>query len=1655
MNIPTFLRTKATFVGIGFAIFAFFIFYSVSAQTGIFQFSEGEQNYKTALAIAVAQEAESAVDVEQKVNLDEDFTPEDFGLNSVGLLPTNPFYFLKDARRGFTNLFTFDDLGKAERKLQFASERIVELQSIAERENVDPVILRSAFLNFQAELDALRGFITTISETASDEESKDLARKLMNAVVKYEKILGKLEQSLPTEVFGDVRNAQNGVAGAFGSAFDLVDADVASEEIVRILDEQKGSEFKQFKNLEFLKNVSEKVPKKAKDAIKIAEKDALSKLHSELERLEDAKRAIFEDFIKEIGGNEVSHLEILGDLEVLPLSEDVRNILLKAKEETLTRTQNRVGTFIDNEQKDRYFEQLGNGRIQDFRVVNELENNLSAGVLAGLGIRQKAEDGFKKKLDEIDSNEGQKEEFFDQVILFHDTRSFSVFDEIESLIPEDKKDFFSALKQKAVEEIKNDIARSNNELQRDAIFKALAGDRPEDFKSISSIENIKGHDVENEIFEGIRAALIASIRGRVDTIQDEERFRQYEDRVKNNEAFFGSSSSGDQLNSLFNERRIIFESPDKAIEKIVQAERVVGEFSALVDSLPFEESFGSGGFDPLILKIEQLLSLAESKIEIAHVTIEYGDNGRTFKLAEDAIRIANDGIRFAEEYKSGKKVVRCPFISSPSASFCSYGRIVNEIDSNGCELPPRCIFDKERESRQHPTDPLICGGFAGYECAEGFRCEIPIRTGISDAFGKCIPFDDRVTCSAYFEGYVYDNLTNTCRFESLSGCYDPFIYKTSASCEAAHGIGVITNPNPVATSTTICPLLPTVDFCPAGMRKVVSFTSQECGTYYKCEGDILPPTIQCNYNGICDSDEAYWSCPGDCSGSSKNWVSYTWVFSDGQTEQSQILNRNDKEYLDYIELKGKECRQITKSQFFWPPRAGDDSPENWERFGIPDCSGSGLPPSERCDAPAECKTESMCYTSGFYWYDSVCNRYSKDTGCSGLTSRLICDANPECYWNDYSSPVAYSPFTTGGYCEWRADDPLGTDCSIYLSQNSCQNQKWCSWTGSSCVTSGGTTGGMQKCFYPDATKDGKYVGYTVWCESDYYNCHYGEPSGDKIDLAGVSLGAPNNCESWGTVPVSCSAQASEATCQTSGCKWYLSATHNDGPHCDDYAHGDTLSYPYKFPESGNVCNDKINCLGYCKTVKSYTDNAADNAMCEKHWPGSTSGTGYCGDNYCDSYELSNGSCKLDCGSVSDCKTTPANCTSESDCKTAGNYWCSNKCQTTACVTTPPPTTPPTTTPPTPPTIGSCPSGYHYHSEGGGFCEKDVHDGICYNSTGTTVITCPYDDGSMCDGTADTSEALCTVNPVCKWDYSGNYCYPDASGYCTATTESGCTADSACAWDSSSNFCYSAGYSGTWEDCSNGVDDDGDGLIDGADPSCTGTGSSECVSKYTDATCSTTTNCCWYSSTGSSSGDYCYYSSSGCGTTGGGTTSNCSQYGSDWHYEYEGGVGIDVCFNGAHDQYVIGNGSIQQCTGSSSPESGCTKAYGETGTCNPATSDYCTTESQCSGIGYYWCNDNNSCHANQQSWCASGSASTGSSSSGGSSSCNYDNICDSGEDPAYCGDCSGGGGSGGGSTTSCYSISSESDCSAASCVWYTQEGGHSDGPHCDDSAHGGA
>src|SRR3989338_8175145 len=64
---------------------------------------------------------------------DLDVTAEDLGVKDQTVFPGSPFYGLKETWRSVKKSFTFSAEGKARRELEYASEKLIEAQKLADK----------------------------------------------------------------------------------------------------------------------------------------------------------------------------------------------------------------------------------------------------------------------------------------------------------------------------------------------------------------------------------------------------------------------------------------------------------------------------------------------------------------------------------------------------------------------------------------------------------------------------------------------------------------------------------------------------------------------------------------------------------------------------------------------------------------------------------------------------------------------------------------------------------------------------------------------------------------------------------------------------------------------------------------------------------------------------------------------------------------------------------------------------------------------------------------------------------------------------------------------------------------------------------------------------------------------------------------------------------------------------------------------------------------------------------------------------------------------------------------------------------------------------------------------------------------------------------
>ena len=134
--------------------------------------------------------------------------PKALGLNKVGLLPTSPFYFLKEWWRGLKIGWIKDPIKKSEAQLQILSEKLAEAEEVAQKAT-KPEILEKAFDNYANAMDRLKTQLEELKETSENPNIDKLLNKIAEAEIRHSEVLDKILENVPEAVAQVERVRQN------------------------------------------------------------------------------------------------------------------------------------------------------------------------------------------------------------------------------------------------------------------------------------------------------------------------------------------------------------------------------------------------------------------------------------------------------------------------------------------------------------------------------------------------------------------------------------------------------------------------------------------------------------------------------------------------------------------------------------------------------------------------------------------------------------------------------------------------------------------------------------------------------------------------------------------------------------------------------------------------------------------------------------------------------------------------------------------------------------------------------------------------------------------------------------------------------------------------------------------------------------------------------------------------------------------------------------------------------------------------------------------------------------------------------------------------------------------------------------------------------
>ncbi len=279
----------------------------------------------------------------QEIQQDETVTLSDLDVNEPTLLPDSKFYFLKNWKNAIQSVFTFGQVNKAELNLKIASEKLLEAKKLAEKTS-NPRILDKAAEIYNKQVEKIGNNIAKFKETAtSSEKVGKFLDKYVKQQILHEKILDKLESKVPTSTLEKIKENREKHLEKFGEVMQKLASTTQVKTIIqKAIGAIKGSDLKDIKNLEILKNIQDKMPEGIKQQIQNVIASTTEKVKEKIQALSPEKQDKIQNYIENIHGKIEKKKEIINDIKnILPSGSTIKQKIEAIKEKLQNATSTR------------------------------------------------------------------------------------------------------------------------------------------------------------------------------------------------------------------------------------------------------------------------------------------------------------------------------------------------------------------------------------------------------------------------------------------------------------------------------------------------------------------------------------------------------------------------------------------------------------------------------------------------------------------------------------------------------------------------------------------------------------------------------------------------------------------------------------------------------------------------------------------------------------------------------------------------------------------------------------------------------------------------------------------------------------------------------------------------------------------------------------------------------------------------------------------------------------------------------------------------------------------------------------------------------------------------------------------------------------------
>lgn len=353
----------------------------------------------------------------EEVKIDTMVSAEDLGVKEAIILPDNPLYGFKNMFRGIRSVLTFDPVKKAEYQLKISNEKMVEAKQLIEQKKTDKAkeIASKTIESANKDFDkiALKGEKLKQLKGKKASAVDKFLDKVADQSLKQQVLLQKLQEQVPENSFARIEDARQAHLEKFSQVMNRVseNQEEIRDRFAKVVEGQDGSDFKELKAVEILKDLEDKAAPEAKEALRMAQTVLSQKFEERMSTIPpEIRKEKLQKYVEFLPGNAVRQFEAFDVMKQNFESPGMAKEMELAKDKAIGKFETQFANFQGEKTRQAFMAPWQNGDPEDLRTMTEIRMRLEPPELAQdptKGIyqqfepfKQKAEERFRQRFEE-------------------------------------------------------------------------------------------------------------------------------------------------------------------------------------------------------------------------------------------------------------------------------------------------------------------------------------------------------------------------------------------------------------------------------------------------------------------------------------------------------------------------------------------------------------------------------------------------------------------------------------------------------------------------------------------------------------------------------------------------------------------------------------------------------------------------------------------------------------------------------------------------------------------------------------------------------------------------------------------------------------------------------------------------------------------------------------------------------------------------------------------------------------------------------------------------------------------------------------------------------------------------------------------------------